>query len=81
MTANDLLFWLRAAPFRPFRIVLNSGRTYDIRHPEMLKVGRSNMNEFSYAGGPPIRTNEWKWSSRSRRPRLPMDPSDCCRSG
>lgn len=52
MTANDLLFWLRAAPFRPFRIVVNSGRTYDIRHPEMLKVGRSSMNVFSYPGEP-----------------------------
>jgi hypothetical protein len=32
---------LRAQPFRPFRIVMNSGQTYDIRHPEWVVVGRS----------------------------------------
>jgi len=31
---------------------LNSGRTYDIRHPEILKVGRTSMNIFTYAGEP-----------------------------
>jgi hypothetical protein len=52
MRAQDLLQWNRAIPFRPFRIVLNSGRTYEIRHPEMLKVGQTAMNIFSYSGEP-----------------------------
>jgi hypothetical protein len=39
-------------PFRPFRICMNRGRAYDIRHPEMLKVGRSYVNIFSYSGAP-----------------------------
>lgn len=52
MRPDDLLTWLRAAPFRPFRMYLNSGRTYEIRHPEMLRVGRSSVNVFSFTGEP-----------------------------
>jgi hypothetical protein len=50
MRPEDLLSWVRGMPFRPFRICLNSGRTYEIRHPEMLRVGRSSANVYSYAG-------------------------------
>ena len=52
MRPDDLLLWVREIPFRPFRICLNSGRTYEIRHPEMLKVGRSSANIYSYVGQP-----------------------------
>ncbi len=52
MRPEELLTWVRAVPFRPFRICLNSGRAYDIRHPEMLRVGRSSVNLFSYSGTP-----------------------------
>ena len=52
MRPDDVLLWLRAAPFKPFRICLNSGRTYEIRHPEMLRVGRSGMHIFSFVGEP-----------------------------
>jgi hypothetical protein len=52
MRPDELLYWVRNVPFVPFRILLNSGRTYDIRHPEMLKVGRTTVNIFTYAGEP-----------------------------
>ena len=52
MRAEDVLSWVRAVPFNPFRICLNSGRSYEIRHPEMIKVGRSSMQIFSYTGEP-----------------------------
>jgi hypothetical protein len=52
MRPDDLLTWTRAAPFIPFRIRLNSGRAFDIRHPEMLKVGRSTLNIYTYTGEP-----------------------------
>jgi hypothetical protein len=52
MCPEDILFWLKAVPFKPFRICLNSGRTYEIRHPEMLKVSRTTMLVFSSAGEP-----------------------------
>ena len=50
MRPDDVLEWSRAVPFRPFRICLNSGRTYDIRHPEMIRVGRSYVNIYSSRG-------------------------------
>jgi hypothetical protein len=52
MRPEDVLTWVRDVPFQPFRICMNSGRAYDIRHPEMLKVGRTSMNIYSYAGDP-----------------------------
>jgi hypothetical protein len=52
MRPDDLLAWVRAAPFQPFRICLNSGRTFEIRHPEMLRVGISTMHVYSFAGEP-----------------------------
>jgi hypothetical protein len=52
MRPNDLLTWSRATPFAPFRIRLNSGRTIDIRRPEMIRVGRSSVNVYTFAGEP-----------------------------
>ena len=52
MRPDALLAWGHAAPFQPFRICLNSGRTYEIRHPEMLRVGRSTINVYSFEGEP-----------------------------
>lgn len=47
MRPNDLLFWINAQPFVPFRIVLNSGRTYDIRHPELVRVMLTSVLVFT----------------------------------
>ncbi len=52
MRLEDLLFWIKAVPFQPFRIYLNSGRSYDIRHPEMIRIGRSSALIFSYSQEP-----------------------------
>ena len=38
LSRKSLLKYVRAQPFRPFRILLNSGHTYEVRHPEMIKV-------------------------------------------
>ena len=38
MAPTDVLAYTRATPFRPFRMVLNSGKTYEVRHPEMVHV-------------------------------------------
>jgi hypothetical protein len=52
MRPDDLLTWVRAVPFQPFRISLVGGKTYEIRHPEMLRVGRSAVNVYSFEGEP-----------------------------
>ena len=30
----------RRKPFEPFRITLTTGETYDVRHPDLIMVGR-----------------------------------------
>ena len=52
MRADDLLTWNRAAPFAPYRIRLNSGRTFEVRHPEMAVVGRATVNLYTFSDGP-----------------------------
>ena len=40
MFSKDIYDLVHRQPFRPFRITLKDGRTYDVRHPEMAMVGR-----------------------------------------
>ena len=30
----------RRQPFEPFRVILTTGATYDVRHPDLIMVGR-----------------------------------------
>jgi len=41
MSQQDLLEMLRQRPFQPFRIHASDGIVYEIRHPEMMVVGRT----------------------------------------
>ena len=50
--------YVHAEPFRPFRITLNGGRTFDIRHPEMVQLGRSTMTLFTHLSDDPEAANE-----------------------
>ena len=43
MRPEDVRQFLRQQPFRPFRVTLTDGRTYDIRHPELVALGRSSL--------------------------------------
>ncbi len=38
MRRNDLVEALRTSPFRPFRLYVSDGGTFEIRHPEVLIV-------------------------------------------
>jgi hypothetical protein len=40
MTQEELQEAARRQPFEPFRLVLTTGATYDIRHPDLIMVGR-----------------------------------------
>lgn len=40
MTQEELQHAARRQPFEPFRIILSTGATYDIRHPDLIMVGR-----------------------------------------
>lgn len=60
MTFREVLNFLEAEPFRPFRIRMNSGRTFDIRHPEMVRVGRRDLLIFTFVSDSPELYDQWK---------------------
>jgi hypothetical protein len=43
MTAQTLRDLLTQRPFRPFRLVMSSGQTYEVRHPEMAWLTRTDI--------------------------------------
>jgi hypothetical protein len=43
MQPLDLAEFVRRRPFRPFRITLTDGRTYEVHHPELAMVGLSTV--------------------------------------
>jgi hypothetical protein len=43
MTVQTFRDLLRQQPFRPFRLVMSSGQSYEIRHPEMAWLTRTDI--------------------------------------
>jgi len=52
MRPDDLQHLLNAVPFAPFRVVMHGGKVYEVRHPELVHVGRSSW-WYSYVPPPP----------------------------
>ena len=48
MTSDEVLACVKRQPFQLFRIRLNSGNTYEIRHPEMVSVGKRDVMNFPF---------------------------------
>jgi hypothetical protein len=53
--------YVTAQPFRPFRIKMVSGKSFDIRHPEMIMVGVNSAKIYTTKAedpdGPPFWTD------------------------
>ncbi|HTU27538.1 MAG TPA: hypothetical protein VMF30_19165 [Pirellulales bacterium] len=47
MNPREVVNFIAAEPFRPFRIQMASGRSFEVRHPEMAQVGRTTLTAFS----------------------------------
>lgn len=60
MSSQELLNYVKAEPYRPFRIRMNSGRTFDIRHPELIRVTRSAAVIFTPARDVPDVYDHWE---------------------
>jgi hypothetical protein len=43
MTTQTFRDLLSARPFQPFRLVMSSGQTYDVRHPEMAMLMKTDL--------------------------------------
>ena len=60
LTPESLRGYVKAEPFRPFRLHLASGRTLDVRHPEMLKILKSSVLVFKINDETSDITDEWE---------------------
>ena len=47
ITPHAIIEFVTAEPFRPFRIHLASGRTFEVGHLEMIKVGKSSVTVYA----------------------------------
>ena len=43
MTVQTFRNLLAARPFEPFRVVMSSGEKYEVRHPEMAFLTKTNL--------------------------------------
>jgi len=43
MRPTDIIAHVRKQPFRPVRVFISDGSSYDVRHPEMMMVGRTEV--------------------------------------
>ena len=43
MTLQTFRDLLAARPFKPFRLVMSSGQSYEVRHPEMAWLTRTSI--------------------------------------
>ncbi len=43
MTVQTFRELLTSRPFQPFRLVMSSGKEYEVRHPEMALLTRSDI--------------------------------------
>ena len=41
--------YVRAHPFRPFRITMNSGKSYEVRHRDFIHIGKDFFNWYEVA--------------------------------
>ena len=57
ISSRRLIDYVTAEPFRPFRIKMASGQSFDIRHPEMILVGRASARV--YTATEPAENEKW----------------------
>lgn len=57
--SNRIMEYVAAEPFRPFRINMASGQSFEIRHPEMILVGKSLVRVYQAAGEVPGQPPQW----------------------
>lgn len=60
MTPSKVVEFVSAEPFRPFRIQTASGQSFEIRHPEMIMVGRNSVRVDFPPEAPGDASERWK---------------------
>jgi hypothetical protein len=59
-TPQTLIGYVKAEPFQAFRLHLASGRLFDIRHPEMIKILKSSILVFKVNGEASEIPDDWE---------------------
>lgn len=60
MAPRVVLDFVTAEPFRPFRMHMASGRTFEVGHPEMVRVGRSSVSVHMRPESEPTTAERWQ---------------------
>ena len=60
MPLRNVVDYLAAEPFRPFRVHTASGRIFEVRHPEFVAVGRSTLKVYVPLEGDPDGPLKWE---------------------
>ena len=60
MTPSTIQSYVKAQPFLPFRISMAGGKTYDVRHPETVKVAKTSLIVFTYVSDEPEIVDRWE---------------------
>ena len=60
LTPRVIMEHVFAEPFRPLRIHTASGRIFEVRHPEFVKLGRSSLTVYSPATADPDGPQRWE---------------------
>jgi hypothetical protein len=60
MTPQTIREYVNAEPFRPFRLHLASGQTFEVRHPTLIKVLKNYVLIFNANGENPEFPDEFK---------------------
>jgi hypothetical protein len=72
MTFKKVGEYVAAEPFRPFRIRMASSQSFDIRHPEMILVGRTSVRVYTATGN----DQSEKWHDASLMLMETIEPLD-----
>ena len=59
MNVREVVNFIAAEPFRPFRVQMASGRSFEVRHPEMIQVGKTTLTVFSALDGENGSQEQW----------------------
>jgi hypothetical protein len=60
MTPRVVMEHVFAEPFQPFRIHPASGRTFEVRHPEFVKIGRNTLTIYAPPESDPDGPQRWE---------------------
>jgi hypothetical protein len=60
VTAAQMLSYVKAKPFRPFRFTVTTGKAFAVQHPDVVKVLRSYVLVFFYPPGEQEVFDRWE---------------------